>query len=113
MSNYTHYHSESGGYPLGTEHDPRAPWNEPDGQEQEFQIELTYNLQRRITVMAEDEYGISDAAECMSYSPKELIGELAKRLRNEYVISKSPRIRQMLEACEGWEQIDFDYDIIH
>lgn len=112
MNSYTHYRSESGGYPLGAEHDPRAPWNEQDEQEQEFEVELSYNLQRRMTVRAEDEDDIHDTAEDMSYSPQELLGELAKRLRIEYSTCKSGRIRRMLEACEEWEQIDFDYDIL-
>lgn len=45
---------ESGYYPPGAEHDPRAPWNEPVIPDREFDVCISQSLSKNLKVITND-----------------------------------------------------------
>lgn len=45
---------ESGYYPMGAEHDPRAPWNERENEPVEVSVEVYEEVRRTVTVSVKD-----------------------------------------------------------
>lgn len=51
---------ESGYYPPGAEHDPRAPWNQVDPPEREVEVTVSVTLSKTVRVKVND-YIITDS----------------------------------------------------
>ena len=49
--------SESGWYPAGAEHDPRAPWNQSDPEEEVREVEFSCVMTRRADISTTDYIG--------------------------------------------------------
>lgn len=115
---------ESGYYPPGAEHDPRAPWNQEDNPEQEFDVTITQTLEKTLTVWTgqynliydrdEDggyvQYDTSDTywndvyAED-HYTPLQLIALFKRMLESKEEISDSKR-KHLIEECSNWCEVD-------
>ena len=46
--------SESGYYPVGTEYDPKAPWNKEENPEREIEVTVSVTLSKTIKVKVSD-----------------------------------------------------------
>lgn len=61
---------ESGWYPLGTENDPKAPWNETS-EEQEIEVTVSVTLSKTVKVRVNDyttEEDYNDSGKYLSYN---------------------------------------------
>lgn len=47
MDNYSNY-------PLGTEHDPNAPWNQKDLEEKDIEVTISVTLSKTVTISVND-----------------------------------------------------------
>ena len=52
--------TESGYYPLGTEHAPNAPWNQVDNPEREIEVTVSVTLSKTVKIKVSD-YEIIDS----------------------------------------------------
>lgn len=52
--------TESGYYPVGTEHNPEAPWNQVDNPEKEIEVTVSVTLSKTVKVKVSD-YQINDS----------------------------------------------------
>lgn len=80
-------------YPAGTEHHPRAPWNEPSFDEVEFELEVFVTIKKKVKITLEDYYGERDVSK-FDYS------ELLNAAKDQHVIKFS-----------GWDIEDIEVDI--
>lgn len=79
--------TESGYYPLGTEHDPNAPWNQVDNPEREIEVTVSVTLSKTVKVRVSD-YKITDSGkdedgECfedIDYSDCDLKGAVEEQI---------------------------------
>ena len=121
---------ESGYYAPGTEFDPRAPWNQVDPPEREFDCEAIVNLSRTATVTTQslyldDEVGCwvfdkenadlrQDYRNCYASIP-ELMDELVKYIDGELQgdVSSDRRweLQRLKDSATGWQVDDEDYSI--
>ena len=117
---------ESGYYPLGAEFDPRAPWNEQEVPEKQFDVCISQTLSKSTRVTTNDyipkedqdedgvyeSTGISDTNWKKAYknehlTPLQLIGEfkdfLTKHLPDPIIDVKGfRRFKHLINECEGW-----------
>ena len=45
---------ESGYYPMGAEHDPRAPWNQSEPSEEEIEVLVSITLSKSVKIKVKD-----------------------------------------------------------
>lgn len=108
-----------GGYPPGAEHDPRAPYNQEEPPERDFDVTVCQSLSKQTTVTSQSYY-IERDEECpdviktidvnwekeysnQHFTPLELIEEFKKCLENETIIGMNHRYKQrLIEECSNW-----------
>lgn len=109
---------ESGYYPMGAEHDPRAPYNEVEPSEKEVEVTISVTLSKTVKIKVSD-YEIIDSGkdedgehfEDIDYSNCDL-----KKAVKEQIILPHEAYAHMLpktKLCEdlkGWN-VD-DYEIV-
>ena len=79
--------TESGYYPLGTEHDPNAPWNQVDNPEREIEVTVSVTLSKTVKIKVSD-YEITDSGkdedgeyfEDIDYSKCDLKGAVEEQI---------------------------------
>jgi hypothetical protein len=124
---------ESGYYPTGAEHDPRAPWNEPNPPEElSFEVCVSQTLSKNTKVITND-YFVEVDCDIEGYStsidtsetnwkevynkskmtPLELIVELKaileRTLPDPVVFPKEyKKAKYLIEECENWIEDDFE-----
>jgi hypothetical protein len=112
-----------GNYPLGAEFDPRAPYNQPEPIEKNYEVEVTATLYCSTTVTSNDAYYDEYGELCeeaisldtdflnQKHSPKDLIKYLYNILREHPEIKFSDR-KSVLDSCGMWlggnEEIETD-----
>lgn len=120
--------SSSDYYPAGAYNDPNAPYNQVELEPIEVDADVTVTLQNTLTVTTEnyavDEDGIdlldkfSDVEELVCKQHKSipsLLAELEKYINGELAgggltYTRKCELRQMLEDCRGWEQVEIEVD---
>lgn len=119
---------ESGYYPMGAEHDPRAPWNEKEVEERVFDCEVTVTL-RKVVPVATQSY-IEEPAEYPDYmggidtsevcwedeyqsrctplpSLLERLSELVERWRpSSLERGEAQEVDELLSEARGWELVE-------
>ena len=117
---------ESGYYPPGAEFDPRAPWNEQEVPERQFDVCISQTLSKstRVTTndyvyeVDQDEDGVYETADTSDtnwekaykgehLTPLQLIGEfkdfLTKHLPDPIVdLAEHKKWKNLISECEGW-----------
>lgn len=121
-------------YPIGTD-TPLAPWNQASVPGIKRDCEVTETISRRITLSTtdysveedwNDEFGkciSADTSEtnwneeysCKEYTALELIARLksyvAEDIKNSQPnTDKAIKLRRLLDACKGWEQVEFEVE---
>lgn len=121
-------------YPIGTD-TSLAPWNEVSVPSIERDCEVTETISRRITLSTtdysveedwNDEFGkciSADTSEtdwneeysCKKYTALELIARLKSYVEKDIKNSqpntnKVRKLRRLLDACKGWEQVEFEVE---
>ena len=116
--------SESGYYPLGAEHDPRAPYNEVEQKDKEVEVEITLTLTKKTKILVDDYeiIGIDKDEEYNSslivdYSDCDLVKSVKEQLilpneAHEYVQSNTNIGRSAIKDLKGWNIDDIDVNII-
>ena len=118
---------ESGYYPPGAEFDPRAPWNEQEVPEEQFDVCISQTLSKSTGVTTNDYVPIVDQDEDGYYdyndtsdtdwkkayknehlTPLQLIGEfkdfLTKHLPDPTDVKESQRFKYLISECEDWTE---------
>ena len=121
---------ESGYYPPGAEFDPRAPWNEQEVPERQFDVCISQTLSKSTRVTTddyvpgvdpdEDGYGYHDYSDTSDtdwweayknehLTPLQLIEEfkdfLTKHLPDPIIDVKGfRRFKHLIDECEGWTE---------
>ena len=122
-------YGESGYYPPGAEFDPRAPWNQVDPPEENFNVTVSQSLSRKAVVCTDNYIPIEDEEEWYPdtsdtnwneeyknghYTPLDLIKILKEVLQSNLengIVYKKPYItEQIIRDCEGW--IEDDYEVV-
>ncbi len=116
---------ESGYYPPGAEFDPRAPWNEQEVPERQFDVCISQTLSKstRVTTndyvpeVDQDEDGVYESADTSDtdwkeayknehLTPLQLIEKfkefLTKHLPDLVGISGFKEFKRLIKECEGW-----------
>ena len=121
-------------YPIGTD-TPLAPWNQASVPGIKRDCEVTETISRRITLSTtdysveedwNDEFGkciSADTSEtnwneeysCKEYTALELIARLksyvAEDIKNSQPnTDKAIKLRRLLDACKGWDQVEFEVE---
>lgn len=123
---------ESGYYPPGAEFDPRAPWNEREVPERQFDVCISQTLSKstRVTTndyvpeVDQDEDGVYESIDTSDtdwkaaynnshYTPLELIGLfkefLEKHLPDPIVDIKGYRKhKSLIKECEDWVEDELE-----
>ena len=97
--------TESGYYPPGAEHDPRAPYNEVETPEREIEVTVSVTLSKTVKIKVSD-YEIID-------SGKDEDGEHFEDIDYSNCDLKSAVKEQITlpqDTCKGWD-VD-DYEVI-
>lgn len=95
--------TESGYYPPGAEHDPRAPYNEVDTPEKEIEVCISVTLSKTVKVKVSD-YTIVD-------SGKDEDGEYFEDIDYSDCDLKTAVKEQITlpqDTCKGWDVDDFE-----
>ena len=95
--------TESGYYPPGAEHDPRAPYNEVDPPEKEIEVCISVTLSKTVKVKVSD-YTIVD-------SGKDEDGEYFEDIDYSDCDLKTAvkeQIKLPQDTCKGWNVDDFE-----
>lgn len=111
---------ESGYYPTGTEHDPRAPWNEKDIPEKELEVCVSVTLSKTVKIKVSD-YEVIDSGkdgdgeyfEDIDYSNCDLKGAVEEQIILPYEAYKSiavntERSKKVYEDLKGWNVDEFE-----
>lgn len=107
---------ESGYYPTGTEHNPRAPWNEKDIPEKELEVCVSVTLSKTVKIKVSD-YTIIDSGkdedgeyfEDVDYSDCDLKGAVEEQIilpQNAYIYM--PPQTKSCEDLAGWNVDEFE-----
>ena len=80
----------SNNLPLGAENDPRAPWNQPEPELIDLEVEVVVTISKKINVQIEDGYTNLDLYDTLK----------------DYVDTKFSKEKN------NWEVIEVDYEII-
>ena len=118
---------ESGWYAPGTEFDPRAPWNEVEIPEREFDATISSSLSKSTTIesknyiIEEDPDGsYIDTSEIrwleeyseQHYTPIQLIEMYKKELEEKKKFLSNPyqikQIEKIIAECEGWVEDEIE-----
>lgn len=104
---------DSGYYPPGAEHDPKAPWNQSDLPEKEIKVLVSVTLSKNVKVRVSD-YGVVDGTdedgcyfEDIDYSECDLYGAVEDQivLPQEAYSYVKPVTGRESKACSdltGW-----------
>ena len=105
---------ESGYYPMGAEHDPRAPYNEVEPSEKEVEVTISITLSKTVKIKVSD-YEIIDSGkdedgeyfEDVNYSDCDLKGAVEEQItlpQNawDYIAPKSKKEVQAIFDLKGW-----------
>ena len=90
-------------YPLGAEHDPRAPYNQRENEDIEIDVEVTLTLKKTAKILTSD-YDITDYGkdkdgeyfEEIDYSNCDLVKE----------------VKEQVELPKGWDIEEIDVEQI-
>ena len=90
-------------YPLGAEHDPRAPYNQKENEDKEIEVDITLTLRKTAKILTSD-YDITDCGkdedgeyfEEIDYSNCDLVKE----------------VKEQVELPKGWEIEEIDVEQI-
>ena len=80
----------SNNLPLGAENDPRAPWNEPEPELIDLEVEVVVTISKKINVQIDNGYTNLDLYDTLK----------------DYVDTKFSKEKN------NWEVIEVDYEII-
>lgn len=96
---------ESGYYPPGAEHDPRAPYNEVETPEREIEVTVSVTLSKTVKIKVSD-YEIIDSGKDEDGEHFEDIDysncDLKKAVKEQITLPQ--------DTCKGWD-VD-DYEVI-
>jgi hypothetical protein len=124
---------ESGYYPPGAEFDPRAPWNQYENPEEEFEVTISQSLSKNTTVFTSDysleidydedggyrnidttETKWKDVYEDEYHTPEQLIRLfktfLKENMDKGIIFRSKVFMNSLIEECDGW-CVD-DYEIV-
>jgi vancomycin resistance protein YoaR len=90
-----------GGYPLGAENDPRAPYNQKDPEKVKVKVTVSVTYHKDFEVKVEEGYSdadLRDAIEEMKVLPNYIIAEEHTRLRR-FIKSHENKLDQKLKAA--------------
>lgn len=121
----------SGNYPLGTEHDPNAPYNEQQIPEREFDVDVIVTLTKRVKISTDkyipdydDESGAvytnttdidwEEGYKNQCYTIPELLDVLQEYLTQDLQKTvfkdKRQKIKKMIKDCKGWKIEDMEFE---
>lgn len=123
-------------YPLGVDNSS-APWNEVDNPEIERDCEVTETITKKVTLSTTDYVAEEDwddeIGKCVSadtsytdwsaeyanqeYTALELIAKLKTYVEEDIKntspnTSKGRELQRLLSACDGWEQVELEVEIV-
>ena len=112
--------TESGYYPLGTEHSSNAPWNQVDNPEREIEVTVSITLSKTVKIKVSD-YEIIDSGkdedgeyfEDIDYSNCDLKGAVEEQVilpqkAWDYIAPRSKRDVNVISDLKGWNVDDFE-----
>lgn len=122
--------SERDFYPAGAYDDPKAPWNEQQVKEREFNVEVTITMTKNIALRTNN-YVPEYNEECEMvfantydtnweqeykdncYTIHDLLGELEGYIKQDLERYKGNRrkeyeLKKMLADCQGWKEYDVE-----
>ena len=102
---------ESGGYPLGTEFNPEAPWNEKEEIMATKDIDVTITIKKRIKIKLPEYYvnSIKDTPySVLQNAVREQV--LLPQDAYLYVCGDIERRKKAFDSLLGWEEIDLQID---
>lgn len=112
--------TESGYYPPGAEHDPRAPYNEVEPSEKEIEVTVSITLSKTVKIKVSD-YEIIDSGkdedgehfEDIDYSNCDLKKAVKEQITLpqkawDYIAPKSKREVNAIFDLKGWNVDDFE-----
>ena len=112
--------TESGYYPLGTEHSSNALWNQVDNPEREIEVTVSITLSKTVKIKVSD-YEIIDSGkdedgeyfEDIDYSNCDLKGAVEEQVilpqkAWDYITPKSKRDVNVISDLKGWNVDDFE-----
>ena len=102
---------ESGGYPLGTEYNPEAPWNEKKEVVSTKEIDVTITIKKRINIKLSEDY--INSAKDIPYSI--LLDAVREQMLLPqdaylYVCGDVERRKKAFDSLIGWKEIDLQID---
>ena len=110
---------ESGYYPMGAEHDPRAPYNEVEPSEKEVEVTISVTLSKTVKIKVSD-YEIIDSGkdedgehfEDIDYSNcdlKKAVKEQITLPQDGYLYVRGDHENsKLIEDLSGWSVDDFE-----
>ena len=102
---------ESGGYPLGTEYNPEAPWNERKEVVSTIEIDVTITIKKKINIKLSEDY--INSAKDIPYSI--LLDAVREQILLPqdaylYVCGDVERRKKAFNSLIGWKEIDLQID---
>ena len=102
---------ESGGYPLGTEYNPEAPWNEKKEAVSTKEIDVTITIKKKINIKLSEDY--INSAKGIPYSV--LLDAVREQMLLPqdaylYVFGDAERSKKALDSLSGWKEIVLKID---
>lgn len=86
---------QQGGYPLGAQYESDAPWNQPDRDPMDIDVDVVMTISKRVTIKASDYHYDEDGNICVE-------NDNLYRYVNDQVTLPTE-----VEGVEGWVTDDF------
>ena len=123
-------------YPPGAANDPRAPYNQPDIEEEVFEIKVSITLSKEVKVSTDDyiceyddfekdvfydlsETNWDEAYKDEYYTISQMLAKLQEYIEKdiqelkEKGVTRIPyELRRMLKSCQNWEEMETEYETL-
>ena len=102
---------ESGGYPLGTEFNPEAPWNEKNDVMVTKDIDVTITIKKKVKIKL-PEYYVNSIKDTPYSVLQNAVREqtLLPQDAYLYVCGDIERRKKAFDSLLGWKEIDLQID---
>ena len=107
-----------GGYPLGAENDPRAPYNEKPKKKVEVDVTVSVTYSKTLKVVIEEGYELPDLIEAvqeMKVLPNDILKERVDALNedletNDWLLTgkRLDEIKQDIKRCSPWHEDELE-----
>ena len=107
-----------GGYPLGAENDPRAPYNEKPKKKVEVNVTVSVTYSKTLNMIVEEGYELPDLIEAvqeMKVLPNDILEERAEALNedlenNDWMLGSIglAGLKSEIKRCKPWHEDELE-----